>query len=627
MSLFKKLLIGFSGIVILIIAIIAGVFSGVKTIKSSKGVLDDQIELKSYVFDLKGKEKNYILKETKNDEKSVWSVIEKIHNHIENSPGTLEEDIKMPQDLKNYKNSFNKYVSLVSATTKIEEKAHAELKKAESASQKLRKEAIKWLSNSNRDTKEHIITLKDQIVLLDYVMGVRLQEKNYLLYKDNRYYENILKYLEKLRIHIDNTPGTLEEDAGIPKFLQNYKNSLLQLHANFLAEKALMEKLHIYSNGLLSKADTLLTNADKQMNSSIAKMIEMTITMFVISLIVMGFILLFIKKSIISPVNDLKDKIKDLSSGDGDLTKELKITSHDEVGEVAKYMNEFIYKLKNQLTEIKMAIDENKIVVNESENDSKTLEENIQIQNNLINKIVNIANSVSDDLGVAEEKVVTTFEDVNTTKSFLSSTLEVLDDLVHQINRQTENESDIFSKVNTLVEQTTQIQEIVGIIKDIADQTNLLALNAAIEAARAGEHGRGFAVVADEVRKLAERTQKSLNEIEIAIKSIMQSVHEVEGNIEDNKEQFLKMSDKTSTLMDRTNHTVESLDKTLKTAEEASSETIKINYHVRELIDTNDVLIKETSKVEGLLDSLKSISARLENTSKKLITIIGEFKF
>jgi len=290
-------------------------------------------------------------------------------------------------------------------------------------------------------------------------------------------------------------------------------------------------------------------------------------------------------------------------------------------------MNEFIHKLKNQLVEIKMAIDENKIVVNESENDSKTLEKNIQIQNKLINKIVNIANAVSDDLGRAEEKVVTTFEDVNKTKSFLSSTLEVLDDLVHQINTQTENESDIFSKVNTLVEQTTQIQEIVGIIKDIADQTNLLALNAAIEAARAGEHGRGFAVVADEVRKLAERTQKSLNEIEIAIKSIIQSVHEVEGNIEENKENFLHMSDKTSTLMDRTNHTVESLDNTLKTAKEASAETIKINYHVRELIDTNDVLIKETSKVEGLLDSLKSISDRLKNTSKKLISIIGEFKF
>jgi len=627
MSLFKKLSIGLSGVVVLIMIIVAVVFLGVKKIESSKAVLDDQIELKSYVFDLKNKEKNYILKETKNDEKSVWNAIEKIHNHIENSPGTLEEDIKMPQDLENYKNSFKKYVSLVNSTTEIEEKAHVDLGKAQAASQKLREEAIKWLSGSNQDTKEHITTLKDQIVLLDYVMKIRLQEKNYLLYKNDKYYENILKYLEKLKIHIDNTPGTLEEDAGIPKFLQNYKDYLLKLHSNFLAEKELMGKLHISSNSLLSKANTLLTNADKQMNSSIAKMIEMIITMFVVSLIVMGFILLFIRKSIISPVNDLKDKIKDLSSGDGDLTKELKATSNDEVGEVAKYMNEFIHKLRNQLMKIKMVVDENKAIVNESNNNSEVLEESIKNQNSLIEKIISITDEISDDLDVSEEKVISTFKDVNQTKTFLSSTLEVLDDLINQINIQTENENDIFSKVNTLVEQTTQIQDIVGIIKDIADQTNLLALNAAIEAARAGEYGRGFAVVADEVRKLAERTQKSLYEIEIAIKSIIQSVHEVEGNIEDNKENFLQMSDKTSTLMDRTNQTVDSLNTTLKTAKDASEKTVKINKCVRELIQTNDVLIKERSNVEKLLNSLKHIASRLTNASGRLIDIISQFKF
>ena len=347
-----------------------------------------------------------------------------------------------------------------------------------------------------------------------------------------------------------------------------------------------------------------------------------------IILFLLGVIIyLFISKLVVKPIYELREKIQELSSGNGDLTKTLNIAYKDEIGEVATYMNGFIHKLRAQLSEIKMAVDENNIAVNDSEHNAEILEKSIKMQNELINKIVNITNEVSDDLGIAEEKVITTFEDVNTTKTFLSSTIEVLDDLVHQIDTQTANENDIFSRVNTLVEQTNQIQDIVSVIKDIADQTNLLALNAAIEAARAGENGRGFAVVADEVRKLAERTQKSLTEIEIGIKSIMQSVHEVEGDIENNKNNFVMMSDKTSLLIERTNHTVESLDKTLTTAEEASQETVKINYHVRELITTNEVLIKETSKVEKLLDSLRNIADRLKNTSIKLIDVIGEFKF
>jgi len=353
--------------------------------------------------------------------------------------------------------------------------------------------------------------------------------------------------------------------------------------------------LVIGTGAYLRSVDATISEIKAESHKEIKNAIMLYVGIGLIILLLLGAITyLFISGFVVKPIYELREKIKELSSGDGDLTKTLNIAYRDEIGDVAIHMNTFINKLKDQLSEIKMAVDENNITVNDSENNAEILEKSIQIQNELINKIVTITNEVSDDLGVAEEKVITTFEDVNTTKSFLSSTLEVLDDLVSQIDVETENENDIFVKVNTLVEQTNQIQDIVSIIKDIADQTNLLALNAAIEAARAGEHGRGFAVVADEVRKLAERTQKSLYEIEIAIKSIMQSVHEVEGNIENNKENFLQMSKKTSMLMERTNNTVDSLDKTLKTAEEASAETIKINYHIREMITTNEVLIKET---------------------------------
>jgi methyl-accepting chemotaxis protein len=304
-----------------------------------------------------------------------------------------------------------------------------------------------------------------------------------------------------------------------------------------------------------------------------------------ISIALCVFILRKLAKNLLMPLNVLESAIAEIASGGGDLTQRLTIKSDDECGAVATNFNKFLVSMQQLVNDIKHKAE---LVVNNSDKAKQLATE---------------SSSELNEQGLLVENLATAMNEMSATSNDIASSAQDAASSISSVNEQAEEGKALFTKTtkdinelsetistsqqlgNQLAEYSENIESVLSVINGVAEQTNLLALNAAIEAARAGEQGRGFAVVADEVRTLASRTQESTTEIKAMIDQIQTSSNGVQKAMNESK-------DKAHSCVENT----EIANQALGNISNAVKDIMDRNIQIAAAIEEQSVVIEEINK-------------------------------
>ncbi|NIY92288.1 methyl-accepting chemotaxis protein [Vibrio diazotrophicus] len=372
---------------------------------------------------------------------------------------------------------------------------------------------------------------------------------------------------------------------------------------------------------------------DSQAKVEVNEFSEETSKMQLYMLIFVAFIIILtgalsyvVPKVLVSSVNDLTQRIKEISEGDGDLTQRINSKRTDELGKLASAFDDFVAKLQTLISEISSSstsLENNAVqLTNTHENAQRVSNE----QTRSIEQIAAAVNEFSVSIREVAERTLSTANETDHTAELTTQGMEIIDNSVDEINQLANSIKKANQVIEQLASESNNIATVLEVIRNIAEQTNLLALNAAIEAARAGEQGRGFAVVADEVRSLASKTQKSTEEIQNmidklqsgvkdAVSSILDGSNRVEKNVELslNIQQMFESIQSSATI-------VSDMATQIATATEEQSS-------VSEELSTNLEHLNEQNRVsQGLSNEINEVAKLVGSSVNKLSKDVGQFK-
>ncbi|MEZ9438619.1 methyl-accepting chemotaxis protein [Vibrio atlanticus] len=346
-----------------------------------------------------------------------------------------------------------------------------------------------------------------------------------------------------------------------------------------------------------------------------------------ISFILFGLaIIAFASLSIVKPIRQVVERLNDIASGEGDLTQRLEVKSQDEIGQLSQGFNLFLDKLQHTIKEVIQTTEQVASTTSQAKASASSTRESSESQFKEVDLVATAAEEMTQTSGLVVQNAEIAVDAACEANRSAQQGQQVIELSAGEMRKLVDRMSSAVPIVEELAKNNGNITEILSVIEGISEQTNLLALNAAIEAARAGEQGRGFAVVADEVRNLASRTQSSVGEIRAVIDKVHAGTQDVveaiqEGNIlaNDTALHVQKAVEDLGSIFTSIEAISDMNNQIVRAAEEQQSVSGEVNQSVVNIRDLSAKILDQAAASE-------QVGSEIDQLSQQQQKLVNQFK-